>query len=202
MDSPESFDCFEYAGFFRRALAAFIDALILMILFFCFIDPIQDQSIINGNMLPALACYLTCDIIILFMVIGFAGTPGKMVLSIRIVNGDGCHLSVWRAFMRQVGSGYFIGSIISYLMMSSVVRSLPLGERSQAELLNDALPIYGGIYWVIGEILHYYIFLDVGFVLFNKKKRAIHDYVAGSYVVTKESYKALKNGRKCAAPKS
>ncbi len=32
---------------------------------------------------------------------------------------------------------------------------------------------------------------DIGLILFNQKKRAIHDFIAGSYVITKDSYTAL-----------
>ncbi len=41
-------------------------------------------------------------------------------------------------------------------------------------------------------MLHYWWawfgLLDLGVILFNKRKRAIHDFLAGSYVVTKNSY--------------
>lgn len=50
---------------------------------------------------------------------------------------------------------------------------------------------YGQPFTTIGMILPFSLYIDIGVVLLNRKKRAIHDFIAGSYVITKRSYRLL-----------
>jgi uncharacterized RDD family membrane protein YckC len=47
--------------------------------------------------------------------------------------------------------------------------------------------VYHSVIHIIAMTMSYFYLIDVLFILFNKKKRAMHDYIAGSYVVTQES---------------
>ena len=50
---------------------------------------------------------------------------------------------------------------------------------------------YGQPFSIVAMILAYAIYLDIGVILFNRKKRAVHDFIAGSYVITNKSYRGL-----------
>ena len=46
-------------------------------------------------------------------------------------------------------------------------------------------------YTFIATLFGFFVYIDYGTVLFNKKKRAVHDFIAGSYVITKASYESM-----------
>ena len=52
------------------------------------------------------------------------------------------------------------------------------------KLMNE----YGQPFATIAMILAVSAYADIGAILFNRQKRAIHDLIAGSYVITKKSY--------------
>ncbi len=50
---------------------------------------------------------------------------------------------------------------------------------------------YGQPFAMVAMVLGLSVYADIGAVLFNRKKRALHDFIAGSYVITKKSYRDL-----------
>ena len=177
---------FEFAGFWKRVLAALIDAAIgwsllpitLPMMFWCF----RHRTIV-----PNLLFSVVWTVIFLYLVVHFGGTPGKLIVRLRIVEKSGNFLSWKAAIMRIIP--YIIISLNSNLQMHTVLHNFPgfVGTPSFFELGN-ALNEYGGIYNILATIFGLFIYVDVGTILFNKKKRAIHDFIAGSYVITKASY--------------
>ena len=53
--------------------------------------------------------------------------------------------------------------------------------------IGRAMNQYGQPFTILAIILGLTVYVDVLAVLFNERKRAIHDFIAGSYVVTKDS---------------
>lgn len=72
----------------------------------------------------------------------------------------------------------------SYIELPNELTFLEIGKLSQQ---------FGGIYLILNLILGMFIYADIGAILFNKKKRALCDFIAGSYVITKKSYIENKN---------
>ena len=46
---------------------------------------------------------------------------------------------------------------------------------------------HGGLALTLANTAFWFVYVDVLVVAFNKRKRAIHDFIAGSYVVTRRS---------------
>lgn len=109
MDNAE----YEYAGFWIRVLASIIDSLILMLVFVPFFIFVGMMGLVD---LEAQLSWL--DIVmqicsVVFYVgcwIKFAGTPGKRILKLKILDADtGEHLATGKAIIRYVG--YIISSL-------------------------------------------------------------------------------------------
>jgi len=173
---------FEFIGYDKRFFAATIDAAIgvaLSIVVMSIIKPyaglIYSQFLVN----------LLLAISWLLLIVKYGGTPGKLLLRIRIVNKQGTFISLSFALLRLLL--IFLVIINSLLKYYHAFAGLPLSEKPQT---LHAIRTYGGVYNTIGTFLFVLFLIDVGIILLrnNKKNRAIHDFIAGSYVITKESY--------------
>ena len=73
--------------------------------------------------------------------------------------------------------------------MNSAVRTFPGFETEPTFVeFGGVLSQYGGVYAPLALVLSCFIYLDIGVILFNKRKRALHDYIGGSYVITTSSF--------------
>jgi uncharacterized RDD family membrane protein YckC len=120
------------------------------------------------------------------LVAKFGGTPGKLVLGMRVVRADGTPIGISRAFIRNLPElllwlATAVALCVPLLNMSddAYMQLAPhLGERRRAlEALAPSWyqPLQVLYYaWVYGEFL---------VLLTNKKRRALHDFLAGSVVV-------------------
>ncbi|MCH7513823.1 MAG: RDD family protein [Bacteroidetes bacterium] len=126
-----------------------------------------------------------------YLVMRFGGTPGKLILGIRIVDKEGNYLALAPALFR-ISPGIII-TVFHMLGYKLLIDNFPgfSGEPSFLEF-GKAIDEYGGSPMKIAMYLGYFVYLDVAVVLFNEKKRAIHDYLASSYVVTKCSLLSAK----------
>ncbi|MCP4610089.1 MAG: RDD family protein [Planctomycetes bacterium] len=181
---------FVFAGFWKRVLAALIDAAIGLA-FMPVAIPLMTWSITHRNILPEALRALVWTLIWLWLVVRFGGTPGKLIIGIRIVDIKGSFLSWGRAVRRIIFPSLTI-TINSYLEMwkasSSYPESIPHSTFLEvSRLMNE----YGQPFATIAMILGFAVYLDIGVILTNRQKRALHDFIAGSYVITKRSYTAL-----------
>ncbi|MEP7365977.1 MAG: RDD family protein [Acidobacteriota bacterium] len=189
MQSP--LDRFEYVGFWRRVGVALLDCVVfspLMAAYYWFdllLLSFRLQSIWL-HLLYFLAFYLPT----LYFVTRFGGTPGKLMMGMRVVESSGQYLSLHRALRRD--SIQYLSSTIHLLLLSQTIAALPnpVAVDSTAQVF-EAFDRYGGWWntadWVSGILP----VMDVLVVCMNRRKRAIHDYIAGSYVITKRSYDRL-----------
>jgi len=182
---------FEYVGFGKRAAAALLDGLIAFV-----IIPIQLVAVPWGaehrTVLPDLLLAAVLTSFYVAMVIRFGGTPGKLLLGIRIVDARGEFLGIARALRREIYPNIFF-NVLSFIQTALAFARYP-ESTPHATFYEVAILVrdYGQPLSPIIEVLYYSVFLDIGVVLFNKKKRAIHDFIAGSYVITKDSYRAAR----------
>ncbi len=99
-----------YAGFWKRALAIFIDQVILVVILFV--------PVLGGIILPkAIVSLVFLFYFILMESSPLQATVGKLMLGIKVVDGDGKKISFFRAFFRTISkilsSVLFIGYIIA-----------------------------------------------------------------------------------------
>ena len=178
-----------YIGFGKRFLAFLIDVCIWYLVTYI-LREILLKILPITEWVHAIVLDITIDMmlfcIVTFFVVKYGGTPGKSLLKIRIVTIHGDNLSVGRAFLRQLIT---ITATITLTLQQCYIVSIfmrfqeavKIGDFSniydfQADVL---MLIISGFVWLI-------IFLsDVLLMLTDKRKRAIHDYLANSIVVQK-----------------
>jgi len=187
-------DKYEYAGFWKRAGAAIIDGIIALILFpltnFLFV-----YSFNNKTIMPLLVYNSILFFIIQYYSIAkYGGTPGHLIVQLRTIDKSGNYLDYEHAFLRSLT---YLPYTISYLLqINHSINTAPSNINIQSILdITPVLDKYGGIYTASVTLFSLLIIFDIGTVLFNKKKRAIHDFIAGSYVVTKRSLNKSENAK-------
>lgn len=177
---------FVYVGFWKRVGAALVDALIGFALMPVSL-PLIYFSFSTKNLLPLIAFNLVWTLIWLWFIVKKGGTPGKLVIGARIVDEQGQYLSWGGAFLRMLFP-YFLHSLISLFQMGSAISNIEEGTVVDTFLgMGYAMQKADPIYATIGMVLSLSFYVNILVVLCNKKKKAIHDYIAGSVVVTKQS---------------
>jgi uncharacterized RDD family membrane protein YckC len=189
---------FEYVGFWKRALAALIDALIGFVLLPITI-PLMKFSFAHRTIVPSLTFSVIWIAFWLWLIVRFGATPGKMVINARIINCNGEFLSWGRALLRMLFPTLLL-LINSYLRQWMTMNTAPDGTSFGSFMdIGRASNQYSQPLGMITTFLTLTIYIDVLVVACNKRKRAIHDFIAGSYVVTKDSINIKASTKTCYA---
>lgn len=176
-----------YAGFWRRFAANMAD-------FVC----ISPLSFLNIFMSPRFRLFYLYFIIpsllvwvwyYVYLVKRYGGTPGKLLLGLRIRNLDGSPVGYRTAFLRfsvdfAFSSLFLILWIFAMLNISdaefyALERTSKFGLLSVAAL-SGVMPFwYNGMLktwqiWIWGELI---------VMMTNRKRRAAHDFIAGTIVI-------------------
>ena len=183
-------DEFVFVGFWKRVLAALIDVAIGMA-YMPIAMPLLFWTMTHRNIIPATLSSIVWIIVWLWLVVRFGGTPGKLIIGVRIVDVSGKFLS-WGKAIRRIIFPMLIVSIYQHLRIWKAFSTYPDSFPHSSLLDAGRIMIeHGQLFPMIGMILSFSGWVDIGVILFNRKKRAIHDFVAGSCVITKKSYKAF-----------
>jgi len=174
-----------YAGFWKRFCAGFADVFIIMplIFFFVWLEGFDRTfAIVIAILWPILVSVYN-----VFFNARFGGTLGKLAVGIRITKPDGSRISWFEAWKRSSVD-------IAFAMVTLIVRvwaliqidpnhytALPWLERAQ--LLQERCPAWYSSFDILIEV---WVWSEVIVLLFNKRKRALHDFIAGTVVVMKE----------------
>lgn len=184
---------FVFVGFWKRVLAVLIDLAIGFPLL-PITRPIRLWSVQNRNILPYILWWLALEAILLWLVVCFGGTPGKLAIRVRIVDGSGKFLSWGRAVLRIVVPK-LISCPVYFLQMGTAVSRYPeSAPHTTSREISRLIVEYGQPYSTLLIAFALIGLVDIVVILFNKRKRAIHDFIAGSYVITRKSYLALSGG--------
>ena len=175
-----------YAGFWKRFLAGFIDFIVAIpfIYIFLWID-YQSKTMALIFLLPQTFYYFLYQ----FYFLGRWGkTLGKMAVKIRVVSLDGAPISWRQAFLRNSVDLFFVilGAITSLIMYLN----MPASEFHIKSFVEfSELTVKYGPKW--GTWLSFmaaaWTYSELIVLLFNKKRRALHDFIAGTVVVHEES---------------
>jgi uncharacterized RDD family membrane protein YckC len=173
-----------YAGFWMRLLAIALDALIAspVILLHTWVQR-RDRLLVS---LTSVASYGLTVYMFVLLVKWRGGSPGKLLSGLRIVTTDFKPLG-WKEVWLREGVGLGIG------LLSSAVYFIALARLSQDEffhltLLDRArrLDVLGGIAMKVTTWLSYgWDASELIVLLTNRKRRALHDFIAGTVVIRK-----------------
>jgi uncharacterized RDD family membrane protein YckC len=179
---------FEYVGFWRRVAVALLDLVIFSPLVLANILWITPWSYRLRTPWPAVVPPVVQLLLMIFLVVRFGGTPAKLVLGMRIVDQAGVYLRVGRALLRDMIT--LLGSFFYLLVLIHVISSIPPNNvPANSKQRAQAYDRYaGGWYHNLQAGIAWVGIADVLVVSCNRRKRAIHDFMAGSFVITKRSY--------------
>jgi uncharacterized RDD family membrane protein YckC len=172
----------QYAGFWRRFAAYWIDLLVWL--------PLIGITYLLGEttrlfylywFVPGLLISLWFDV---YLVKRYGGTPGKLLLKTRIAMRDGSPITVKAASIRfavllVLGELGAIAIITSTLTMTNEMY-FSLGYMARMQKLVELAPPW---YATVNVLTQVWVFSEFITMLFNKKRRAVHDFIAGTVVV-------------------
>lgn len=177
MDAPT-----KYAGFWKRLFAFFIDFVLFMPLMYLGIYLSgKTQMFYALWFLPGVAIGLWFGV---YLVFRYGGTPGKLLMKVRIQMLDGSPVTMHAALVRY--SVILVLSTVQSVIFATAALGVPAElyfnesylERTKAILSNT-----GSIYRWLEVALQIWVWGEYVVMLCNQKKRAAHDFMAGTVVV-------------------
>jgi uncharacterized RDD family membrane protein YckC len=174
----------EYAGFWRRFGAMWIDMLVFTPVIVLAIY-LEDKSRLFQLywLVPSILIGIWFNV---YLVFRYGGTPGKLLLNIQVSMLDGAKVTLKSAFMRYVVLFVIslftsVGMIMATFEMSDVqYLSLDIIERQSA--LDSIAPSWYTSAQIATQV---WVWSEFIIMLFNHKRRAIHDFMAGTIVIKK-----------------
>lgn len=174
-----------YAGFWKRFCAAFVDAFIILplALLFNWLEGFDRGFAI----IITIASSTLFAIYNPYFNVRFGGTPGKLVAGIRITKPDGSKIG-WSQAWKRSSVELVIASInlivgVCVLTQLDSASFVSLGWIERGEKVKAHAPSW---YTSINIFEQVWIWSEIVVVLFNNRKRAIHDFIAGTVVIHKQ----------------
>lgn len=172
----------EYAGFWRRFGALWIDFVIFL--------PIMGMNYFFSNQTRLWHVYGFIPNALLglwyhvYLVARYGGTPGKLVLNMRVAMADSAPVTIKAASFRY--SVTFVLSTLLYLGFLSAVWQMTDGEyftfdfMERGKRLAELAPPW---YRTVNVLMQAWTVSEFVTMFFNKKRRALHDFMAGTVVI-------------------
>jgi len=175
-----------YAGFWKRLGAYLIDLLIILPIGFgiAYLTGL-DKNAYYYTFIPSLLLFSFYNI---YLVKVYGGTPGKLIVGIKIINANGNNVGYVEATKRyfiDILLALFSGAVMIYslsVISEDTFLSLSFIERSKE--LKAINPTLNSVHVWLANI---WVWSEFIVLLTNPRKRAIHDYIGGT-VVIKEKY--------------
>lgn len=174
-----------YAGFWKRLPAAIIDMLIWIP--FIFIYHYTQSISITIAFVAVVVFSILFSVYSVFFNLKYGGTLGKLAVGIRVTKPNGEKIDLKDALLRSsVDIVYGLLFAISQVYAISKVNSnayLMAGFIERIELIS---PLYPGYTKYTDILSNVWYWSEMVVLLFNKRKRALHDFIAGTVVIRKE----------------
>jgi uncharacterized RDD family membrane protein YckC len=178
-----------YAGFWPRFGAGLVDLLILapVIAAFVWLETVSKTGAVIAHLVltPLFWAYT------LYFHARFGQTPGKMLLKVIILRTDGRRIGWRESWLRSCVDLLFalislVGTLLA-LQQISAAEYATLDWTSQSTRIASLAPSWAraaetaAVVWMFSEFV---------VLLFNRRRRAIHDYIAGTVVVRQRASSA------------
>lgn len=120
----------------------------------------------------------------IYLIKKYGGTPGKLLLGIKVLKLNGDDVGWKEAFLRNLIPFIFsltgLGiTIFCVIKANNKVYMSKSWQYKQVYLYSFAPNLYDVNKWVNMSM----VFSELLILMFNKRKRAIHDYIAGTVIV-------------------
>ncbi len=171
----------QYAGFWQRFGALMVDGFVLLPLM------LSTAWASTESRAWALLLIVPQSVLILGYYVWFHArwgqTPGKMATHVRVVRLDGSPIALRQALLRSAPDIFLgllsAGARFVSLLQIPAAEYASLGWMGQARRLSE---IEGGWQW-LGWLQITWVLSEVFTMLFNERRRAIHDFIAGTVVI-------------------
>lgn len=170
-----------YAGFWKRLASQLLDLVI--------VAPVL-VGILYLNGFGKYVYFYTCIPNLLFaawyhvyLPKKYGGTPGKLLVGIKILKLNGEPIEWKEAILRDsvtlLLTVLYIGLTISGLLKANEEVFNGLGWREQIKYISSMSTLFVVYNWVS----NIWFYSELVVLLTNRKKRALHDYIAGTVIV-------------------
>ncbi|MBY0236617.1 MAG: RDD family protein [Burkholderiaceae bacterium] len=172
-----------YAGFWPRFAACLIDILVMSPLLALIVWGSEHYRLFGlYYALPGTLFGLFYGV---FLVRRFGGTPGKRLMKLRIVKVNGDAVTYREALLRYLpewlmGIGGTVAGAMAVLSLTDAQYFATTSMFERSKLVEAAMPDWNAPLtiainiWIWGEFL---------IMLTNKKRQAIHDFIAGTVII-------------------
>ena len=139
----------------------------------------------TGTLLLVIPYYLSYAAFCIFFLAKYGKTPGKMMMKIVVTRLDGARIGFKEALMRHSVDAIFgliagIGMLVAILQIEPTIFNNEMGWIDRNKLITYNTPSFAS---VAGMLSIAWGYSELIVLLFNKKRRAIHDFIAGTVVV-------------------
>lgn len=171
-----------YAGFWIRLAAMLLDFIILLP--YTFIVLFVNDHGVHANYFTLTAGLLFQFWFNIFLVKEFGGTPGKLIAGIRILKLDGSDVTWREAILRHIPA---FSLTVFYTLVS--VHALSIADQEYFESLHwmHKQPYVLGLTPVLFTVYSWtstiWFYSELVVLLFNERRRALHDFIAGTVIV-------------------
>ena len=171
-----------YAGFGPRLAAKILDGLIMLPIMglFLYINGLSKSAYFYA-VVPSLLVYIIYYVVLVKI---YGGTPGKLIMGIKIIQKNGDDID-WRAACYRYSVEFFLvilGVYIMILTLNMIDDStyVSMGFLKRSQFIATTNPIaymvqswLSGVWTISGLIV----------LVSNARKRSTHDFIAGTVVV-------------------
>jgi uncharacterized RDD family membrane protein YckC len=175
-------DTLRYAGFWPRLASALLDMVVMTpLMALLFWGSAQFRLFEVYNFLPGIVFSLLYSV---YLVRRFGGTPGKLMVGIRIRKLDGEPVGYREAFLRQLPD-FILSTLMSIAFIVSVFHMTDAEYHSLAfmERTKRMVELTPSWHRPLQWIQNVWSWGELIVLLTNRKRRSLHDYIAGTVVV-------------------
>lgn len=171
-----------YAGFWQRFGAFWLDFLILSpLMAIVYVGDSYSRFFQMYWFVPALIFGLWYHV---YLVARFGGTPGKLILNMRIAMVDGSPVTPKASFLRYV----VLLVLVEIAAVALILAALDMTDEEWSNLAYMArttrmVELAPPWYHAVTVLTNIWIWSEFITMLFNKKRRAIHDFISGTVVL-------------------
>lgn len=166
-----------YASFWSRVGASLLDTLILL--------PVAVLNIYNILDFKQLPLYVLLGFVALtykvFMEFKYGATLGKMIVKIQVINEEEEPISFEQAIVRNIF--YLLVSVISFI--AGLYLFLQPDFPRITTFMEYSFALDAGPQKLVSQVANLLFLVSCLFVVFRDNRQALHDSMAGTYVVMK-----------------
>jgi uncharacterized RDD family membrane protein YckC len=171
-----------YASFWQRFCAQVIDLFVMLPVAFILVWIVGQGRI--ANVVASVASMLIVAWFNVYLVKRYGGTPGKLMMHIRIAKTDGSAIGYREAALR-----YSVLCVI--LLFETIAMGMAVMAMDDADYISHGyfdrntklqalLPAWYMLVYYLGQA---WTWSEILVILTNKRRRSLHDYMAGTIVL-------------------